>query len=216
MNLFILLIIIPILYYLLKNKHVETFISAYNAFTQNIDTSISSENIVPTVITISQENDAIINSIENKTLLKNLDGIKFIPQVYVIQFPLQDSFKSFILSFLNSLKLTDRLNDPIVFSITLNFSNIQTANGCNSIYYLFTSDIINQNLNVPQLFDICIKTTDTTIDLIYMRKKIYNSTFNVNSKEDDLNKNLDSIFQTKNSLFLMAPFNTSLNDTLLK
>jgi hypothetical protein len=49
-----------------------------------------------------------------------------------------------------------------------------------------------------------------------MRKKIYNSTFNVNSKEDDLNKNLDSIFQTKNSLFLMAPFNTSLNDTLLK
>jgi hypothetical protein len=213
MYLFILILsIIFILYYFLKDKAIENFIPAYNSFEKNIDVSFNLDNSVSTFITISQENDSIINKIENKTLLKNLDNVKFIPQVYVTKFPLQDSFNSFIISFLNSLNLTDRINKPIVFSIILNFSNIKIANGCNSIYYMFVCDVINQNLNIPQSFDICIKTTDTTKDLIYIRKKINNSIFNVKSTQDDLNKNIDSIFQTKNPLFLMAPFNTSSND----
>jgi hypothetical protein len=202
-----LLILLALFIWLLfKNKSIEGF-KAFNVFT--IDNQKQTE-FKSDFITIEQENENLIKTIENKTTLNNFNGISFVNVPYFEDFHLQDDFKAFILSFVKSLNLVDRMNNKVTFAIPLKFSNIKFTKGCKNTYYLFRCELINQSLNVPQSFDICIKVNASGgFGLLYMKRMSMSSLFSVKGT-DDLNN--DTLFRTKNNLFLLSPFKTSLED----
>jgi hypothetical protein len=217
MKLIIYVICISIFYLFFKKSEKEKF-EPYNVF----EVDKTEDSFLPklpdnNVLTIEQENENIIQQIESHTTLNvlNTDTWDIFP--YFQTFPLTDTFKIFILKFLDSLNLHTRLNSKIDFVITLNFSNIKSTIVCDSEYYVFQCELINQTLNVPQSFLICLRNKNNALSLIYMKRVASQNIFNVKSNNEDLLKTFDSemflYFRTKNTLFLLEPFKTSANDT---
>ena len=211
MILYILIVIFII--YLFKYKTIEKFTSSFNSFTVDETYIIPLEkpSFKTKTITIQEENEFIIKSIESKTTLDNFDGVSFTDIAYFVDFPLEDEFKNFILRFVNSLSLMDRTGKTILFAIPLKLSDIKFAKGCKSTicYYLFKCELINQNLNIPQSFKVCIKVDGKHFFLIYIKRLVEKGNLSVKGID---NLNNDSLFRTKNTLFLMDPFLTSSND----
>lgn len=212
---FIILILVVVAIILLMKRSSKENFQAFNVFNVDLTHNIVQVNN-PNVLTIEQENENMIQKIESKTTLQNLDNIKWETLPYFQDLPKQNEMKAFIISYLDSLNLKDRLNTPIVFVIPLNFTNVKSIKGCKSTIYSFQCEIVNQTLNVPQSFIVSLKISDKKMSLIYIKRVKDINVFNVQPSYDNLLKPNDNqmfnLFRTKNNLYLFEPFKTSAND----
>ena len=213
MNIFIVIfIIVIIIIYIYLPISIENF-KPYNVFKVD-DTFITKfKSDSPTIL---EEHETIINIINSKNSLVDFKNVIFENLPHYQSLIHENQFKEFIISFLYSLNFYDRLNKKISFSIPLRFTDVKYAKGCDSLYYLFKCEIINNTFNVPKTFNVCIKKKNDALSLIYIKSEINDTVLSVKGIDDDMVKKgekLDSLFRTKNSLFLFDPFKTSSSDS---